>query len=208
LTVGARGHAGDGRMFRRKLTVQARKNAEGRIELCSPGVGLWRGAPPPGTLVLPASSIGELEVLGVLHELRVDEHTHGLVLGEARRGRPARLAVEHGDVLCTLDPTVGAVVAIEEESENPWASGALLFRSPSSGRFYARPAPDHAPFVSAGQELRAGDTVCLLEIMKTFHRISYGGSDLPPHARVKAVLVAEGADLEPGDPILELEAEA
>ena len=199
------GYAIDGRVFRRKLVVKAVKASDGKVELRSPGVGLWRGAPAPGTLVLPGSYLGELEVLGVLHELHADEHAHGLVLGPGRSGRPARQPVGQGDVLCTLDPSVGAVVAIEAEAEHPWAQGGLVFRSPSSGRFFGRPAPDKPPFVAAGSVLEAGTTVCLLEIMKTFHRIGYGGAGLPVRARVKAVLAEDGADLETGDPIFELE---
>lgn len=205
MTTGNRGHALDGRVFRRKLVVKAVKVAEGRVELRSPGVGLWRGAPAPGTLVLPQSFLGELEVLGVLHELHADEHVHGLVLGESHGARAARLPVGQGDVLCTLDTSVGAVVAIEEEAEHPWASGGLVFRSPSSGRFFGRAAPDAPPFVGVGSEVEQGTTVCLLEIMKTFHRISFGGPGLPRRARIKAVLVEDGADLEPGDPMFELE---
>lgn len=205
MSTTSRGYVLDGRVFRRKIVVKAVEARGGTLELRSPGVGLWRGAPAPGTLVLPGSFIGELEVLGVLHELHADERAHGLVLGESRSGRPARLPVGQGDVLCTLDPSVGAVVAIEDEAEHPWAHGGLVFRSPSSGRFYGRSAPDQPPFASAGALLQEGTTVCLLEIMKTFHRITYGGAGLPARARVKAVLVEDGADLEPNDPIFELE---
>ena len=31
--------------------------------------------------------------------------------------------------------------------------------------------------------------------MKTFHRVTYGGADLPARARVREILVADGADV-------------
>jgi acetyl-CoA carboxylase biotin carboxyl carrier protein len=53
--------------------------------------------------------------------------------------------------------------------------------------------------------LAAGVTVCLLEVMKTFHRVTYGGADVPPRARVRELLVADGADVNQGDALLALE---
>jgi multidrug efflux pump subunit AcrA (membrane-fusion protein) len=41
--------------------------------------------------------------------------------------------------------------------------------------------------------------------MKTFHRVTYGGSNLPDRAKVRAVLVAEGADVTAGDALLALD---
>ena len=43
--------------------------------------------------------------------------------------------------------------------------------------------------------------MCLLEVMKTFNRVTYSGTP----ARVRELLVAEGADVNAGDPILGLE---
>ena len=55
--------------------------------------------------------------------------------------------------------------------------------------------------MTAGAELHTGATVCLLEVMKTFNRVTYSGAP----ARVRALLVADGADVNAGDPILALE---
>ena len=81
----------------------------------------------------------------------------------------------------------------------------LVFRAPTSGRFYGRSSPDKPPFVTAGDELAAGATVCLLEVMKTFHRVHYGGADLPERAKVREVLVKDGDDVSAGDALLALE---
>jgi len=55
-----------------------------------------------------------------------------------------------------------------------------------------------------GAELTPGTTICLLEVMKTFHRVTYGGPGLPDTARVRRVLVADGDDVNAGDPLLAL----
>jgi len=80
----------------------------------------------------------------------------------------------------------------------------LAVRAPSSGRYWARPAPDKPPFVSVGDLVTAGQTVCLLEVMKTFHRVSYGGPGLPERARVTAIRPQDGDDLDADQVILEL----
>ena len=39
------------------------------------------------------------------------------------------------------------------------------------GTFYRRPDPESEPFVNEGDEVSAGDTVGLVEVMKSFHEI-------------------------------------
>ena len=43
--------------------------------------------------------------------------------------------------------------------------------SPMVGTFYRRPGPDQEPFVTEGQRVEAGDTLCLIEAMKLFNEI-------------------------------------
>jgi len=44
-------------------------------------------------------------------------------------------------------------------------------RSPMAGIFYITPSPGEPPFVEEGGQVMAGDTVCLLEIMKLFNSV-------------------------------------
>ncbi|HEU5060345.1 MAG TPA: carboxyl transferase domain-containing protein [Kofleriaceae bacterium] len=89
-------------------------------------------------------------------------------------------------------------------SSRPADTGGLAVRAPSSGRYWARPAPDKPPFVRVGDLVTAGQTVCLLEVMKTFHRVSYGGPDLPERARITAIHPQDGDDLTADQVIVEL----
>lgn len=41
-------------------------------------------------------------------------------------------------------------------------------QAPIPGTFYRKPSPDEPPFVSEGDSVAAGDTVGLIEVMKTF----------------------------------------
>ncbi len=40
-----------------------------------------------------------------------------------------------------------------------------------SGIFYGKPSPDAEPFVSVGSEIKKGDSLCLVEVMKLFNTI-------------------------------------
>lgn len=43
--------------------------------------------------------------------------------------------------------------------------------SPIPGVFYRKSAPDQPEFVTIGQKVKAGDTIGLIEVMKTFYEI-------------------------------------
>jgi acetyl-CoA carboxylase biotin carboxyl carrier protein len=156
-------------------------------------------------LVLPGDVLGELDVLGhVLHV--VAPNVRGVVALEVAE---TRRAVSYGDVLVRV--TAAAALATGGTTATATTTAAhathgLVFRAPTSGRFYGRPTPDKPAFAAAGCELTAGATVCLLEVMKTFHRVAYGGGEVPARARVREVLVADGDDVNAGDPLLALEA--
>jgi len=180
---------------------------DGRVELRSPGVGLWREAPQPGRLLGPREPIGQLEVLGVCHPIETPADAVGIVV-ESHTSGCTRVAMGHGDLLLVLAPREGhrAETLPVGDPEGAASRGSLTFAAPMSGRFYTRPSPDKPPFVTLGQEVEHGQTVGLLEVMKTFNRLVYAGADLPPRARVAAIVPADGDDLSRGDPILELEA--
>lgn len=175
------------------------------IQLRAPGPGLFVPWVAEGDLVTPGSDLGELVVLGRASILVVPRSE--TAAGIALRLPPAVHPVGHGDVLVELDPSLqraGAAPATTSAATGDAALG-LVFHAPTSGRFYSRPAADRPPFVAEGTQLTAGTTVCLLEVMKTFHRVTYGGPGLPDTARVRRVLVADGADVSAGDPLLALE---
>ncbi len=49
----------------------------------------------------------------------------------------------------------------------PKAEEGCSISAPLVGTFYAAPAPEQPPFVSVGDKVKKGQTVCLLEAMKT-----------------------------------------
>lgn len=173
-------------------------------EVRAPAPGFFRSFVAADHLITAGDVIGELEILGRLVRVTAPR-VRGLVKlppGPAL----ARRAVGYGDVLFRVaaDVAIHGTTDLAAEDAARQAHG-LVFRAPTSGRFYGRPTPDKPAFVQAGTELAPGATVCLLEVMKTFHRVTYGGDDVPPRARVREVLVADGADVNQGDALLALD---
>jgi len=68
--------------------------------------------------------------------------------------------------------------------------------APLVGTFYRRPSPDDESFVSAGDIVQAGDTVCIIEAMKVMNEIK---AEAP--GRVRQALLDDGAVVEFGQPL-------
>lgn len=172
-------------------------------ELRAPAPGWFRRTIEPAHLVVAGDAIGQLEVLGRLARVIAPS-----VRGIAQLpSLDLRRAVGYGDLLVRLDVDAGVGADADVEHATAAADHAaapgtaeLVFRAPTSGRYYGRPAPDKPAFVEVGAELAPGTTVCLLEVMKTFHRVAYAGA----RARVTELLVRDGADVNAGDPLLAL----
>lgn len=54
------------------------------------------------------------------------------------------------------------------------ADNEVVIRAPMLGTFYRAASPGDKPFVEVGQQVRSGDTVCLIEVMKLFNSIRAG----------------------------------
>lgn len=194
-----------GRLWQRELVAGLEAAEGGSARLSSPAVGLWRRAPAAGALVVPGGELGELEVLGVVCRLVAPRSARGIVTS-LETPRLGKIPVGYGEPLLRLDPeAIGAEPMAAEAGAEVAGESGLALRASSSGRFYSRPAPTKPPFVEPGQIIERGHPVGLLEIMKTYSRITYGGDDLPERARVAAVRPGDGDDLSAGDVILDLE---
>ena len=89
--------------------------------------------------------------------------------------------------------------AAAQTEARPAISGHML-KSPMVGVAYLAPEPGAKPFVKVGATVHAGDTVALVEAMKTFNPIK---SDID--GVVKEILVADGAAVEFDQPLVVIE---
>ncbi len=71
--------------------------------------------------------------------------------------------------------------------------------SPMVGIIYLTPKPSSPPFAKRGQKIKKGDTICLIEAMKTFNEIK---SDRD--CTIKSIMVKNGEAVEFGQPLFEI----
>ncbi len=70
-------------------------------------------------------------------------------------------------------------------------------RSPMVGTVYLSPDPDSADFVKEGDKVKKGDTLMLVEAMKTFNPV-----ESPRDGTVRKILVSSAQPVEYGEPLI------
>jgi acetyl-CoA carboxylase biotin carboxyl carrier protein len=85
------------------------------------------------------------------------------------------------------------------ESKEPEISGHKIL-SPMVGTFYTAPSPGAKSFVTEGQSVSAGDTLCIIEAMKILNQIESDKS-----GTVKKILVENGQPVEYNEPLFIIE---
>jgi len=75
-----------------------------------------------------------------------------------------------------------------------------VIKSPMIGTFYRSSAPDKAPFVGVGDDIKTGDVVCIIEAMKLFNEIESEVS-----GKIVKVLVDDGTPVEYDQPLFIVE---
>ena len=91
-------------------------------------------------------------------------------------------------------PAVSAAPAAAEEE------GSVI-TAPLVGTYYAAPSPGAAPFVSVGDQVKKGQTVCLMEAMKMMNEVTATCDCV-----IEALLQEDGALVSFGAPLLRYKA--
>ena len=68
------------------------------------------------------------------------------------------------------------------------------------GTFYRRPDPESDPYVEEGDEVSAGDTIGLIEVMKNFNEIM-----VEEDGKISKFLVEDEEAVDAGQDLVELE---
>jgi biotin carboxyl carrier protein len=86
------------------------------------------------------------------------------------------------------------------EAETISKDSHLTITAPMVGTFYRAPAPDEEPYISVGDTILPGQTVCIIEAMKIMNEIQ---SEVK--GRVVEILVDNAEPVEYGQPLFTLE---
>ena len=116
-------------------------------------------------------------------------------LEKAACAAPAVVMQANAPAAAPVQETVQAAPAAQPA---PAAEGKTI-NSPIVGVFYAAPSPDSNPYVSVGQKIAKGDTICIVEAMKCMNEIQ---SELD--GEVTEVIVKDGDLVEYGQPLFKV----
>ena len=99
-------------------------------------------------------------------------------------------------------PAAVAAPAPQAEAPAPVAetSNLITIKSPMIGTFYRSSSPDKPVFVNVGDEIKAGQVVCIIEAMKLFNEIE---SEIS--GRIVKVLVDNSQPVEYDQPLFLVE---
>ena len=142
--------------------------------------------------LLEESGISELEINEGEESVRISKHPTGSAAPISYMPPPAAAPA----------PAAAAAPAeapAEEAGGDNIPSGHAV-TSPMVGTYYSAPSPGAKPFVSVGDSVSEGDTICIIEAMKILNQIEADAS-----GTVKAVLVDNAQPVEFGQPLIIIE---
>ncbi|MCY4043451.1 MAG: acetyl-CoA carboxylase biotin carboxyl carrier protein [Cellvibrionales bacterium] len=139
--------------------------------------------------LLEESNIDELEIKEGEESVRISRNS-GTVIPQAVNYQVPAVAP------ATAPAAAPATAEAPAAPAEPQLSGHVV-QSPMVGTFYQSPSPDSAPFVKVGQQVNAGDTLCIVEAMKMMNQIKAEKS-----GTIGEILVSDGEPLEFDQPIM------
>jgi len=136
----------------------------------------------------------ELLEESALIEMEITEGDNTIRLSRAGRPAPATIPHEHA---VAVGPAIGETPPTEQTGsladEFP---GGTVVESPMVGTYYNAPSPEADPFVEVGSTVQAGQTLCIVEAMKTFNQIESESEGV-----IRVIYKNNGDPVEYGEPL-------
>ena len=141
--------------------------------------------------LLEETGIAEIEIKEGEESLRLSRHGHMMESPQIKY-----VSASHPPAHA---PVTAHAPAPEQKSAELQSTGHKV-RAPMVGTMYTSPSPDAPLFVTVGQSVKAGDTLCIIEAMKMFNEIEADRA-----GTVTAILVANGEPVEYDEPLFIIE---
>lgn len=135
-----------------------------------------------------------------LTEIEVEQDS--LRIRVSRMGPPQTVQAFAPQMMPAMAPAAPIAAAAQPAAvaEAAPVVNGLTLTSPMVGTCYYSPAPGSPPFVEVGQTVKEGQTVLIIEAMKTMNQIP-----APRSGKVTAIMVSDAAPVEFGEPLLVIE---
>ena len=141
--------------------------------------------------LLEESNLAEIEI----HEN--DESVRLTRYASAPPAAPVAMAQAPVPAPAPAPASAPAAEAGDASDQTEQVPDGHMIRSPMVGTFYAAPSPDSENFVSVGQEIKAGDPVCIIEAMKLMNEL-----EAEITGEVVEILVENAEPVEFGQPLM------
>ena len=136
--------------------------------------------------ILRDADLGEVEI----------EH-EGLRIRVSKASPHAPAPVQYAPAMAAPAPAPAAPAAAAPAAP---AVNKNAITSPMVGTVYLSPEPGATAFVQVGDKVKKGDTLMLVEAMKTFNPV-----EAPADGTVKEIIVADSQPVEFGEPLIVIE---
>ena len=133
-----------------------------------------------------------------------------LITKEAKLSNISRIKIKKGDYEIEISSESSSIIApvseklpasnikiSEEKTTNDEIKEENIVKSPMVGVAYLSADPDSPAYVKVGQHVKAGDTLLLIEAMKTFNEIK-----APKSGVVKKIVALNSQPVEFGDHLI------
>jgi acetyl-CoA carboxylase biotin carboxyl carrier protein len=134
--------------------------------------------------LLDETGVGEIEV-----------ERDGMRVRVARQAQASQTVSPAAPVAPPLAVPAPMIAAIADPAKHPG-----LIASPMVGTAYLAPEPGGKPYVDIGSVVKAGDTLLIIEAMKTMNQIP-----APRSGTVIQILIDDGGPVEYGEPLMIVE---
>jgi acetyl-CoA carboxylase biotin carboxyl carrier protein len=141
------------------------------------------------------------DLAGILNETNLTEievEQGDLRLRVSRQAPPVHAAVAAPLAAATATPALAAPAESVAAAAPDMAKNAVT--SPMVGTAYVAPSPEAEPFIAVGQKVREGQTLLIIEAMKTMNQIPS-----PRAGTVTAILFEDAQPVEYGEPLVVIE---
>jgi oxaloacetate decarboxylase alpha subunit len=147
----------------------------------------------PGSALLEESADRVRDILGMIEESEVDE----VVIEEG----DLKITVRKSGVEATAPAPVAApATAQPAPAADDGANGFHFVKSKWVATFYRSPSPQSPVFVEVGDKVEAGQTLCILEMMKMMNELTADVAGV-----VREILVEDGATVQYGQPLFAID---
>lgn len=144
--------------------------------------------------LLEESGVSEIEIKEGEESVRISR------MAKAPSYAPQLYAAPMGAPHEAMSPSAAAAAAAPAPAAAPARSNEHVVTAPMVGTFYAAPAPGAKAFVQIGDQVKPGQTLCIIEAMKMMNQI-----EADKGGRVTSIMAKSGEPVEYGQPLFVIE---